>query len=130
MATTSYVLDGTRIATLDDFYREIGEVVAGPGGYFGTNLDALSDCLSGGFGTPDGPRDSFEFVWRDSERSRAEMSYGDTVVQLTQRLERCHPQNRPSVESQLRAATEGRGSTTFDWILGIFQHQGVALRLE
>ncbi|WP_258050236.1 barstar family protein [Streptomyces finlayi] len=25
----------------------------GPGGYFGRNLDAFADCLSGGTGTPD-----------------------------------------------------------------------------
>ena len=37
----------------NDFYREIGSAVNGPGGYFGRNLDALADCLRGGFGTPD-----------------------------------------------------------------------------
>ena len=130
MARTSYILDGRKIATLEGFYREIGEVVAGPGGYFGTNLDALSDCLSGGFGTPEGPDDSFEFIWRDSGVSRAGMSYDDTVTQLTERLQRCHPENRAKVEGELRAAATHKGATTFDWVIGIFEYNHVPLILD
>ncbi|MGO9033196.1 barstar family protein [Mycobacterium sp.] len=45
-------IDGRKIKSANDFYREIGSSVNGPGGYFGRNLDALADCLRGGFGTP------------------------------------------------------------------------------
>lgn len=51
--TATYVLDGTQIRTLEDFWRVIGETINGPGGYFGGNLDAFADCLTGGFVTPD-----------------------------------------------------------------------------
>ena len=40
-----YELRGDRIASLEDFYREIGEDINGPDGYFGRNLDAFNDCL-------------------------------------------------------------------------------------
>jgi RNAse (barnase) inhibitor barstar len=61
-------LDGRKIKSANDFYREIGRAVNGPGGYFGRNLDALADCLRGGFGTPeDRP---FEFEWQHSAVSR------------------------------------------------------------
>ena len=40
----------------------------GPGGDFGRNLDALADCLRGGFGTPDDQ--PFEFRWAHSAASR------------------------------------------------------------
>jgi RNAse (barnase) inhibitor barstar len=61
-------LDGRKIKSVKDFYTEIGRAVNGPDGYFGNNLDALTDCLRGGFGTPeDGP---FEFEWAHSEVSR------------------------------------------------------------
>ncbi|MFE2423422.1 barstar family protein [Streptomyces hokutonensis] len=46
------MLNGTQVRTLEDFWRLIGEAVNGPGGYFGKNLDAFADCLSGGFGSP------------------------------------------------------------------------------
>jgi RNAse (barnase) inhibitor barstar len=63
-----YRIDGRKIKSVNDFYREIGRSVNGPGGYFGQNLDALADCLRGGFGTPeDRP---YEFEWQHSEYSR------------------------------------------------------------
>lgn len=71
-----YRLDGRKIKSVNDFYREIGRSVNGRGGYFGENLDALADCLRGGFGTPeDRP---FAFDWNNSESSRRRL--GDTFV--------------------------------------------------
>ena len=49
----TYRIDGSRITSTSDFYAEIGRAVNGDGGYFGSNLDALADCLRGGFGTPE-----------------------------------------------------------------------------
>ena len=48
-----YLIDGRRVSSLEDFYRVMGEAVNGPGGYFGSNLDAFNDCLRGGCGTPE-----------------------------------------------------------------------------
>ncbi|MBE1498057.1 RNAse (barnase) inhibitor barstar [Amycolatopsis lexingtonensis] len=45
-----YQVDGTHVADVTSFYCALGEAVNGPGGYFGRNLDALADCLRGGFG--------------------------------------------------------------------------------
>ena len=61
-------MDGRRISSVQDFYREIGRSVNGPGGYFGKNLDALNDCLRGGFGTP--PDRALAFEWQHSDVSR------------------------------------------------------------
>src|SRR5882757_426191 len=63
-----YHIDGRKIRSASDFYREIGSAVNGPGGYFGRNLDALADCLRGGFGTPENR--PYEFEWQHSELSR------------------------------------------------------------
>ncbi|QYN18871.1 barstar family protein [Amycolatopsis sp. DSM 110486] len=38
-------LDGAQISTKTGFYCALGEAVNGPGGYFGSNLDALVDCI-------------------------------------------------------------------------------------
>lgn len=48
-------------------YCELGEAVNGPGGYFGSNPNALQDCLinSGTRGRP-----PFRLLWRDFEASR------------------------------------------------------------
>ena len=64
----TFRIDGRKIKSVKDFYREIGRSVNGRGGYFGQNLDALAECLRGGFGTPeDGP---YEFEWQHSDASR------------------------------------------------------------
>ena len=65
-------IDGRKIKSVKDFYREIGCSVNGPGGYFGRNLDALADCLRGGFGTPENR--PFEFDWEYSAQSRRHLS--------------------------------------------------------
>ncbi|MFF4393609.1 barstar family protein [Streptomyces sp. NPDC001552] len=64
-----YALDGRGVVDMDSFYCAIGEVVNGPGGYFGWNLDALDDCLRGGWGaTP-----PFPLCWESSAQARAHL---------------------------------------------------------
>ena len=77
----TYHIDGRKIRSAKDFYREIGSAVNGPGGYFGRNLDALADCLRGGFGTPE--HQPYEFDWQHSALSRR---YLDDVGQGRQSL--------------------------------------------
>lgn len=43
-------IDGTHIEDGTSFFCAIGEAINGPGGYFGSGLDSLDDCLCGGFG--------------------------------------------------------------------------------
>ena len=72
-----YRIDGRKIKSPSDFYREIGSAVNGTGGYFGRNLDALADCLRGGFGTPE--KRPYEFEWQHSalsQRYLAEAAHG------------------------------------------------------
>nr|WP_154957738.1 barstar family protein [Paenibacillus xylanexedens] len=44
-----YHMDGTNIEDSASFYCALGEAINGPGGYYGFNLDSLSDCFCGGF---------------------------------------------------------------------------------
>ncbi|MDJ0382548.1 barstar family protein [Streptomyces sp. G-G2] len=124
-----YALDGRRIHTLEDFWREIGEAVGGPGGYFGGNLDAFNDCLGGGFGTPDDG--DFRIDWYDHELSRERLGHAETARQLELRLGRCHPTHRERVATELAAARRGEGPTVFDWLTEITEGQVPgALRLR
>ncbi|MFG2071242.1 barstar family protein [Nonomuraea maritima] len=65
-----YCLDGTHVTDEAAFYLAIGEAINGPGGYFGWNLDALDDCLRGGFGA----RVPFTLVWSDSQVARQSLT--------------------------------------------------------
>ncbi|WP_330294961.1 barstar family protein [Streptomyces sp. NBC_00503] len=119
--TKTYVLDGERIRTLEDFWLIIGEAVNGPGGYFGRNLDSFNDCLRGGFGTPDD--DDFKIVWLRHEVSRRTLGHPETARHLEEVLGRCHSTNRPRVAEELAAARRGQGPTVFDWLVDIAEGQ-------
>jgi RNAse (barnase) inhibitor barstar len=71
-APVVFRMDGRKIKSVKDFYREIGRSVNGPRGYFGRNLDALADCLRGGFGTPENR--PYEFEWEHSAVSRRHLN--------------------------------------------------------
>jgi RNAse (barnase) inhibitor barstar len=115
--TVVYVINGEQVTTLEGFWQLIGEAVNGPGGYFGRSLDALNDCLRGGFGTPDD--DDFRFDWKHHDISRSNLGYSETIRQLEHRLARCHPANRPRVAQDLADARAGKGPTVFDWLVEI-----------
>ena len=122
------MLHGQNIRTLNDFWREIGEAVNGPGGYFASNLDALDDALSGGMGQPDDG--GCTFVWEDSSTSRAALGYEETIRALEERLRVCHASNRARVHADLDRARAGQGPTVFDWLLEQFESGPATLALR
>lgn len=126
--TARYTIDGDKTRTLEDFYEAVGEAVNGPGGYFGSNLDALGDCLTGGFGTPED--EDFAFTWLNAEAARRHLSYSETARQLRMRLATCHPSNREKVAAELADAEQGRGQTVFDWLVEVFAERGRPLELD
>ncbi|MEU0374720.1 barstar family protein [Streptomyces sp. NPDC006283] len=119
--TTTFVIDGAEVTGLDSFWKAIGEAVNGPGGYFGRNLDALADCLGGGYGTPDDG--DFVIEWHDHELSRRALGHEETARQLDRRARRAHPDARADVRAQLARAREGHGPTVFDWLVAIFEER-------
>lgn len=119
--TTIYVLDGNRINTLEAFWQVITETFGDPYGYFGRNLDAFADALSGGPGGPEA--DDYRVEWLDHATSRTQLGYEETVRQLELRLRRCHPESRDHVARQLEAARAERGPTVFDWLIEIFEER-------
>ncbi|MFE9466837.1 barstar family protein [Streptomyces virginiae] len=99
-AGQAFPLDGRHIVDRDTFYCAIGEAINGPGGYFGWNLDALNDCLGGGWGatTP------FTLHWESSTETRARL-----------------------VE---RVPVGGREVVLFDLLMEIFEERGVSVILR
>lgn len=71
-AGTVFHLDGRFVTDIEGFYCAIGEAINGPGGYFGWNLDALDDCLSGKWGAAA----PFRLVWHDSAVARRHLIAG------------------------------------------------------
>ncbi|MEU6867615.1 barstar family protein [Streptomyces sp. NPDC046876] len=95
-----FALDGRGIVDLDSFYCAIGEAINGPGGYFGWNLDALDDCLRGGWGASP----PFALQWERSAAARARLT-----------------------DSRSTSADE---PAVFDLLLEIFEERGVRVVLR
>jgi RNAse (barnase) inhibitor barstar len=114
-----YVIRGERVKSLEDFYREIGEAINGPGGYFGTNLDALWDCLRGGFGTPE--EGGYALRWLNAETSRQALGFDETIRQLERRLEHSHSSSHADIQARLARAKRHEGPTVFDWVIDLLR---------
>ncbi|WP_405819369.1 barstar family protein [Streptomyces sp. NBC_00838] len=119
--TVTYVIHGAEVTGLERFWQLIGEAVNGPDGYFGRNLDAFADCLSGGYGTPDDG--DFVIEWHDHALSRRALGHQETARQLRLRLARVPEVNRASVQGKLDEAEAGRGPTVFDWLTEIIDER-------
>ncbi len=128
MSRVVYVIDGTKISNVQDFYELAGQAVGGSDYYFGTDLDSFSDCLSGGFGTPED--DDFEFRIQSSDATRESLGYAETLRWRIAQRARVHPANRVIWDGYISDARHRRGQTVFDILVEIFASRGVTLRLE
>jgi RNAse (barnase) inhibitor barstar len=115
-----YEIDGNEFDDLEAFYDHIGEVLI-PSFEWGRNLDAFNDILRGGFGTPD---EGFIIRWKNSDRSRRELGYPETIRYIEHVLTRCHPDARESVKRDLLLARQGKGQTLFEILTDIISDHG------
>ena len=67
------VLDGRFIRNKQAFYCEFSEQLCGVGGYAGYNLDALEDCLSGGW-FADFSASELQVTWQHFTKSQQHLS--------------------------------------------------------
>ena len=74
----AYEIDGADFSTLDEFYDAISRVVI-PDVYWGRNLDAFNDILSGGFGTP---QEGFTLRWTNHKLSQERLPQFETLVEI------------------------------------------------
>ncbi|MFF2819979.1 barstar family protein [Kitasatospora cineracea] len=96
-----YVLHGERITDEPALWAELARAVAAPDGYYGRNLDALADCLRGGFA----PEPPFVLLWRHAMVS---------AQALTRRV------TGPDEEDR----------SYFDAVLDVLRQGGVTVRLR
>ncbi|MGV9932141.1 barstar family protein [Streptomyces olivaceoviridis] len=73
-------LDGDHIFTKSGFFCALGEAVNGPGGYFGSNLDALADCLSSSLDE----KPLVRVVWRNFRASQEvlDRAFLDSAIEV------------------------------------------------
>lgn len=106
------VIEGNNFYDIEGFYWEIDRVLTKDLSWqTGHNLNAFNDLLWGGFGVHE-YEEPIVLIWRDSEKSKADLGYGKTA--------RCS-----------EGSTQSTGDTLFDMILGIIRdHEHIKLVLE
>lgn len=119
--TVTYVIDGSEVTGLDRFWDLVGEAVNGPGGYFGRNLDAFADCLSGGMGAPED--NDFVIEWRDHTLSARALGHEETARHLRRLTTRAHPDSLPLLRERIARADAGLGPTLFDELVEIVRER-------
>jgi len=115
-----FEIDGCSFNSLDGFFDAFGSAVLG-GTEYGRNLDAFNDILRGGFGSPEG---GFILRWKNSDVSREQLGWDETVRFIERKLHTCHPSNIDCVRSDLARARNREGETLFDIICSILQDHG------
>ncbi len=114
MEQPNFIIDGSKFTTLDEFYDHICEVFCLPL-WWGKNLDAFDEL----FHSDLMPLKGYSIRWIDITISKKRLGYGETIQQLSKRLETCHPDNISIIKNELENATKGLGPTVFDWLVEI-----------
>ena len=116
MSKRVYVIDGAKFSSFEEFARYFSEVFLENYQWHG-DLNAFNDVLRGGFGTPLG---GYIIRWENSELSRQNLGYAETVRWLEKRSSDNH-----FIQQQLQQAKAGRGETLFDTIIEIIRVHSV-----
>jgi len=129
MTKKQFTIDGTNFSTLNGVYDEVGKVLC-PDFEWGRNLDAFNDILRGGIEEHE-YEEPIELVWKNSEKSRNDLGYDETVKQFKEWLKTCHRSNRALLEVDIENAKDSKGQTLFYMLIEIINNNDhVELILE
>lgn len=118
---TTVILDGNAFDSLDSFFDEVERKLArGLDFQFGRNLNAFVDVLRGGFGVHD-YEEPLKLIWLNSEKSRMDLGWDETVRSWELAFADCNPVNRDYFLKKLDAAKRKEGTTLFEDIVGMIR---------
>jgi RNAse (barnase) inhibitor barstar len=109
-------IDGNNFSNLAEFYDEIElKLTSGLNWKIGRNLNAFDDVLDGGFGVHE-LNENLELIWLNSEKSKSDLGWNETILFISEKLKNCHPTNKLDVELDLEKAKSKKGQTLYEII--------------
>jgi len=125
------VINGENFYDMESFYIEIDKVMTKDLTWkTGHNLDAFNDLLRGGFGMFE-YLEPIELIWKNSEKSRKDLGFTETIKCYEASLRTCHPSNADGLKRDIENAKQGKGTTLFDLIIEIIEdHEHIELQLK
>ncbi|MFJ8099825.1 hypothetical protein [Lysinibacillus sp. NPDC096212] len=125
-----FVVDGNNFSSFEEFCKEFSRVVLSGKFEWNGTLAAFNDILRGGFGEIEFNED-YTIIWTNSDKSKSDLGYEETIIKLNENLERCHPSNKKYILQEIKDAKMNKGPTIFDSIKEIIlDHENVTLILE
>lgn len=125
-----FVVDGNNFSSFEEFCKEFSRVVLSGKFEWNRSLDAFNDILRGGFGEIEFGEE-YTIIWRNSDKSKSDLGYEETIMKLNETLERCHPSNVKYVQQEIKDAKMNKGPTIFDTIKEIIlTNENVTLILD
>lgn len=123
------VIEGANFHDIPGFYTEINRVfMADESWQLGPSLDAFNDLLHGGFGAMRGGG-PVTLIWRDFDKSRADLGLAATRDYLTAKIARPDLFNAARFQADLDALNAGTGQSYFQILLEIIAgHPRITLR--
>ncbi|WP_343745872.1 hypothetical protein [Chitinophaga sp.] len=119
MQQKQFVIEGSRINDIPDFYAEINRLfMTGEDWQLGGSLDGFNDLLHGGLGALDGDG-PVTLVWKDMAHSRAALGIVTTRKYYEGKLSPESPYNKTYFQEKLAELNSGRGQTYFDILMEI-----------
>lgn len=123
-------IDGNNFHDIDSFYDEINRLVMSDEDWkLGSSLDAFNDLLYGEIGILK-DFDHLEIHWKNSEKSRSDLSFEATKNFYQNKLK--HPEvfNSQYIQQKLEELESGQGQTYFEILLEIIsEHKNINLTL-
>ncbi|MEJ6397069.1 hypothetical protein [Yoonia sp. 208BN28-4] len=113
-------IDGATFETLDGFFDVASQTLA-PGKPVRRDLNGFDRILRGGLG-PAGSEATL--VWANSEKSRWDLGYAETLRVLQARLDQVPAPQRAFVLADIANAEAGQGATVYDWVVDVIARHG------
>jgi RNAse (barnase) inhibitor barstar len=115
-----YTIDGEAFDTLAGFLDTLDATLT-PGAKWSRDLDGLNRILRS-----DGqePSQGMTLVWRNSEKSRADLSYAETLRVLEAQLPACDAMRARFVHIDMANARKHVGPTVYDWVIEVIERHG------
>ena len=131
MSSQTIIIDGNSFSSLDTFYDEVEKILTHNIEFkTGRNLDAFNDLLRGGFGIHEYEK-PIKIIWKNSLKSKKDLSFDETIKYLNNKLKTCHPSYAKSVTDELEEASKQKGQTLFELIVEIIKsHKYIELELK
>lgn len=131
MSNVEIIINSNIFSNIEEFYIEIDNLLTKDLTWkTGHNLDAFNDLLRGGFGVYE-YYESITIIWENSEKSKKDLGYIETIKYYESVLLRCHPTNIDNVKALIKDLKEENGETLFDIIIHIIKsHDHIELILK